>query len=292
MLFAFKFTEGRNLQEALIDEYKRIGFEIPLSPIYDGLNDDLLKVNIDELYTDLVIEVRDKKEEVPLISYKDIFRKEGRTHRTIFLKGEAGVGKTTWCSRLLQAWVKMHDKNIDRSDDHAAPTSKTLDDNVKDLEEAISQFDYLFLVPLRYVKDKSSIKDVIFSPLLERLSNMKEIVETIFKQHSDKILILLDGIDEYKHDLCYEGLNQCTIITTTRPWKYDQVCASNPGRKVDMVLNLKGLDDIGISKLIEKVYIAFQRHASSDMPTSQGEGMKDIVSAFERDVKMAHLKFH
>ena len=288
MLFAFKFTECRNLQEALIDEYKRIGFEIPLSPIYDGLNDDF-KVNIDELYTDLVIEVRDKKEGVPLKSYKDIFRMKGRTNRTIFLKGEAGVGKTTWCNRLLHAWVKTHDKNRGKSGDDDSPTSEALSDNVKDLEEAISQFDYLFLVPLRHVKGKTSIKDVIFSTLLERLANMKDIVDTVFKHHSIKILILLDGIDEYKHDLSYEGLNQCTVITTTRPWKYDQVCASNPGRKVDMVLNLKGLDDIGISKLIEKVYIAFQRHASSDMPTSQGEGMKDIVSAFERDVESCGL---
>ena len=287
MLFAFKFTECRNLQEALIDEYKRIGFEIPLSPIYDGLNDDF-KVNIDELYTDLVIE-EDKKEGVPLKSYKDIFRMKGRTNRTIFLKGEAGVGKTTWCNRLLHAWVKTHDKNRGKSGDDDSPTSEALSDNVKDLEEAISQFDYLFLVPLRYVEGKSSIKDVIFSTLLERLANMKDIVNTVFKHHSIKILILIDGIDEYKHDLSYEGLNQCTVITTTRPWKYDQVCASNPGLKVDMVLNLKGLDDIGISKLIEKVYIAFQRHASSDMPTSQGEGMKDIVSAFKSDVRRCGL---
>ena len=289
MLLAFIFTEGRNLQEALIEEYKRIGFEVPLSPIYDGLNDDLLKVNIDELYTDLVIEVRDKKKGVPLKSYKDIFRMKGRTNRTIFLKGEAGVGKTTWCNRLLHAWVKTHDKNRGKSGDDDSPTSEALSDNVKDLEEAISQFDYLFLVPLRHVKGKTSIKDVIFSTLLERLANMKDIVDTVFKHHSIKILILLDGIDEYKHDLSYEGLNQCTVITTTRPWKYDQVCASNPGRKVDMVLNLKGLDDIGISKLIEKVYIAFQRHASSDMPTSQGEGMKGIVSAFERNVERCGL---
>ena len=285
----FKFIEGRNLQEALIEEYKRIGFEVPLSPIYDGLNDDLLKVNIDELYTDLVIEVRDKKERVPLKSYKDIFRMKGRTNRTIFLKGEAGVGKTTWCNRLLHAWVKTHDKNRGKSGDDAAPTSEALSDNVKDLEEAISQFDYLFLVPLRHVKGKTSIKDVIFSTLLERLANMKDIVDTVFKHHSDKILILLDGIDEYKHDLSYEGLNQCTVITTTRPWKYDQVCASNPGRKVDMVLHLKGLDDDGSSKLSERVYLAFQKHESSDMTASQGKGVNDIVSAFERDVENCGL---
>ena len=279
-------TDARILQDSLIEEYKHIGFDVPLSPIYDGVIDEVLKVNINELYTDLVIVKPEKKEEIPLRSYKDIFKGKGRANRTIFLKGEAGVGKSTWCMQLLYAWVKAHDGNFEPK----TYTSDYSDHTGQDLEETMSQFEYLFIVPLRYVKGKTSIKDVIFSSLLERLSNLKGTVRSIIENCSDKVLILLDGIDEYTENLSYDGLNQCTVVSTTRPWKYDQICATNPGLKIDVVLNLKGLDQSGIEILTKKVCMAMHNCDGSGMSSTQSNVSRDAfiqeqVATFIRQVR-------
>ena len=260
-------TAARRLQVSLVEEYKRSGvFDVPISPIYDGLNDDLLKVNIDEIYTDLVIVNSEKKksnpplssnDEIPLLSYKDMFSSKGRSNRAIFLTGEAGVGKSTWCVQLLYAWVKTHDKDLEKSVDHEICSSNNSNDKIKDLEEAVSRFDYLFFVPLRYVKEKTTIKEAIFSSLLERISSQVQTVTSVIENCSDKVLIISDGLDEYTEGLSYEGLNQCTVITTTRPWKYDHICDSNFGQKVDIVLVLKGLHQSGIKRLSQRVCKAF-----------------------------------
>ena len=260
-------TAARRLQVSLVEEYKRSGvFDVPISPIYDGLNDDLLKVNIDEIYTDLVIVNSEKKksnpplssnDEIPLLSYKDMFSSKGKSNRAIFLKGEAGVGKSTWCVQLLYAWVKTHDKDLEKSVDHEICSSNNSNDKIKDLEEAVSRFDYLFFVPLRYVKEKTTIKEAIFSSLLERISSQVQTVSSVIENCSDKVLIISDGLDEYTEGLSYEGLNQCTVITTTRPWKYDHICDSNFGQKVDIVLVLKGLHQSGIKRLTQRVCKAF-----------------------------------
>ena len=154
----------------------------------------------------------------------------------------------------MYAWVKKHDKDFHKSQDPKTHSGDDSNERMRDLEEAVSQFEYMFFVPLRYVRGKSCIKDILFSPPLERLSNHELTARKLIENCSDKILILLDGIDEYAHDLSYEGLNMCTVITTTRPWKFDLVHSSNPGLKIDMILNLKGLDRSGIEQLANRVY--------------------------------------
>ena len=290
-LCSFISTAERHFQETLIKEYKDIGFEVPLSPIYDELNDELLKVNIDALYTDLVIIKPEKKEEIRLKSYKDIFRREGRANKTIFLKGEAGVGKSTWCIQLLYAWVKTHEKDFEKAADQKTYSSNLSNDKMRDIEEALSKFDYLFFVPLRCMKGKTIIKDVLFSPLLERLSSLERTVSNVIENCSDKVLILLDGIDEYTEDLSYKGLNQCTVITTTRPWKYDHICATNPRLKVDIVLELKGLDESGITQLAKRVCKAFMESEDSDKSASlpRVSVIVDHVAAFIEHAKHSDL---
>lgn len=139
--------EVEKLQEYLVEEYKRIGFEISLSPIYEGLNNDVMRVSIDELYTDLTIVKLEKKEEVALRSYKEIFCTKGKKNRTIFVKGEAGVRKSTWCMQLLYIWSKLHDKNYHY--DYTRDISNSSNSVTTDIEEALSLFDLLIFVPLR-----------------------------------------------------------------------------------------------------------------------------------------------
>ena len=236
------------MKQCLIEEYNRSGFKISLSPIYEGRNDEVLKVHVNEIYTDLMILKPDNQKEVPLSSYKDIFWSDNKRNRTIFVKGEAGVGKSTWCMQLLYTWTKTHDRGDDNcsSDDiQRLPNTAT-----KDMGDALATFDFLIFIQLRYINGEKSIKDVIFSSHLERLSTFESVFQHILKTCSEKVLILLDGLDECVDNLNFKGLNQCTVISTTRPWKYDLVCT-----EIDLTLKLKGLNVVGMNQLAQKIFM-------------------------------------
>ena len=208
-------------------------------------------MSLDEVYTDLKIIQTHKKEDVSLCSYKELFQSEGMKNRTIVVKGEAGVGKSTWCMQLVQAWVKVHEPPDGNSNISPSKSASHVN-GIADLEEAMSTFDFLFFVQLRYVEGILSIKDMIFSSSIERLSPFQATVRHIIEKYSEKVLIILDGLDEYSLDLSYMGLNSCTVISTTRPWKFDRICSRNT--KVDIVLKISGLDANGVVELSEKFF--------------------------------------
>ena len=246
----FSFLECESLKQHLLEEYRRIHFKVSLSPIYEGLNDDVLQVPVEELYTDVTIVRPDKKKEIALTSYKEMIQTKGTRNKTIFMKGEAGVGKSTWCMQLVNAWCKAHCKN---SNDPSKETSEPIQSIHKEMEDVMSQFEYLIFVQLRYVEGHTSIKDLIFSSTLERLTVHEATFRKIIEKCSEEVLIILDGLDEYAKILDYKGLNKCTVISTTRPWKYDIVCSKSPKLKVDLLLKLKGLNSDGVAELSKKV---------------------------------------
>ena len=246
----FSFLECESLKQHLLEEYRRIHFKVSLSPIYEGLNDDVLQVPVEELYTDVTIVRPDKKKEIALTSYKEMIQTKGTRNKTIFMKGEAGVGKSTWCMQLVNAWCKAHCKN---SNDPSKETSEPIQSVHKEMEDVMSQFEYLIFVQLRYVEGHTSILDLIFSSTLERLTVHEATFRKIIEKFSEQVLIILDGLDEYAKILDYKGLNKCTVISTTRPWKYDIVCSKSPKLKVDLLLKLKGLNSDGVAELSKKV---------------------------------------
>ena len=246
----FSFLECVSLKQDLLEEYRRIHSKVSLSPIYEGLNADVLQVPVEKLYTDVTIVRPDKKKDVALTSYKEMIQTKGTRNKTIFMKGEAGVGKSTWCMQLVNAWCKAHCKN---SNDPSKETSEPIQSVHKEMEDVMSQFEYLIFVQLRYVEGHTSIKDLIFSSTLERLTVHEATFRKIIEKFSEQVLIILDGLDEYAKILDYKGLNKCTVISTTRPWKYDIVCSKSPTLKVDLLLELKGLNSDGVAELSKKV---------------------------------------
>ena len=152
--------------------------------------------------------------------------------------------------QLVNAWCKAHCKN---SNDSSKETSEPKQSIHKEMEDVMSQFEYLIFVQLRYVEGHTSIKDLIFSSTLERLTVHEATFRKIIEKFSEEVLIILDGLDEYAKILDYKGLNKCTVISTTRPWKYDIVCSKSPKLKVDLLLKLKGLNSDGVAELSKKV---------------------------------------
>ena len=255
-----------------------------LSPIYEGLNDDVLTVPIDELYTDVTIVRAERKAEIALTSYKEMFYANDTRNRTIFLKGEAGVGKTTWCMQLVNAWCKAH--GIPSADGTNKAGNSSVKSMEKDMIEAMEQFSILILVPLRHVEGIASVKDLIFSSTLERLANFDATFKKIIEKLSEEVLIILDGLDEYTEILDYKGLNKCTVISTTRPWKYDVICSKNRKLKVDQILKLKGLSSEGVSMLTRKVL----KVLSSTLKRDETESKTSEDFAIQADSCVDHLR--
>ena len=221
----FSFLECESFKQHLLAEYRRVHFNVSLSPIY-----------------------------------------ERTRNKTIFVKGEAGVGKSTWCMQLVNAWCKAHRKNSnDPSKETSEPIQnvhKEMEDVMssepiqrvhKEMEDVMSQFEYLIFVQLRNVKGHTSVKDLIFSSTLERLTVHEATFRKIIEKCSEQVLIILDGLDEYIKILDYKGLNKCTVISTTRPLKYDIICSKSPHLKFDLLLEMKGLNSDGVGELSKKV---------------------------------------
>ena len=271
----------QNLQQFLLDTYKSICDEVSLSPIYEGPNDDVLKVPVSDIYTDVTIvhHERNRKEtERELKSYRDMFFYRGKKNKNIFVKGEAGVGKSVWCLRLLYAWYKTHSKTciLPESMSETIPT-----DNEKDINDAMSQFDYLFFLPLRYVENKTSIKDALFASVLERMTANLHVFEHIIEKRSNTVLFLIDGFDEFQGILNYRDLSDSTVVTTTRPWKFESYCSDIANPKIDSMVCLKGLNAQGVEKMIGNA-IGAQDGTGKDEAErirQQAKCLGDIISA-------------
>ena len=262
-------SECLSLQKALIAEYTRVYKEISLSPMYEGLTDDALRVPIDQTHCRLRIVKHEGKNKTLLESYEKMFA--DTNIKNIVIKGEGGTGKSTWCKRLLHAWCQAQRKKC------GLQGTSSVDKTSTDMERALKRFDYLFFVPLRYVKYQSAIKDMLFSAGLERLSEYQHVCKYVFAQLSNKVLVLVDGFDEYPFILDCNGLLQSTFILTTRPWKYDFLCSEVETFKVDAVMMIHGLSDKGVEKLANNVIVAYNN--------SQADAVSENI-AEEEQTKM------
>ncbi|XP_052793844.1 uncharacterized protein LOC128227382 [Mya arenaria] len=134
--------------------------------------------------------------------------------KTIFVEGEPGTGKSSLCKKIVDDWCKLKEDG----------KGETKEDSL------LSQFAFLFYIRLREVEDRCNIKDMILQCLIEQINSdykeSKELLAEILK--SEYCLLLLDGLDEWKHGSCKRderiphaetGWMNCTTLITTRPYK-------------------------------------------------------------------------
>ncbi|KAL3869630.1 hypothetical protein ACJMK2_042295 [Sinanodonta woodiana] len=191
---------------------------IPLSPF-----DDKISVSVTELYINIHLEkveladvdVCDSssssnmpRDRQPLISKDE--DKQGNLFRPIFIFGDCGSGKTTWCKHLVQCWLQKSDEN---------------DANIQGINlPDIRHFQILLYLPLQI-----SDKDLSFQELMEKYifndkSAYLEFVMNFVDDNSRNVLIIMDGMDVNREQskvisrLLHEKLvSSCTVIVTSRP---------------------------------------------------------------------------
>ena len=272
----------------LIQNYGNATRLVPVIPI-----DEEEGVPLPQLYASVLIEedlkarrkTRGANEPVgskPLDSLKDIFSVKNTEYcKRIFLKGEAGRGKTVLSMKLIQSWseAKRASKfGIPESSAVSAPTRRMSDqsdlkrarlsgkakrrNDEEELQECLSSFDLVFYVPMRYAKDgTTSVTDLVCDGMTcSQDTRMK--IKQVLSNDNIHCLIILDGLDEWCEPLACRiqgfpdnhGLVNCTMLYTMRPWKIislqlklDESC--------DKVVEILGLKGSSIKTVIRNVLI-------------------------------------
>ncbi|KAL3869633.1 hypothetical protein ACJMK2_042298 [Sinanodonta woodiana] len=213
-----KFGKGlTNIQNHLKEMYDTMT-NIPLSPF-----DDNISVNVTELYIKIHLEkveladvdVCDSssssnmpRDRQPLISKDE--DKQGNLFRPIFIFGDCGSGKTTWCKHLVQCWLQTSDEN---------------DANIQSLNlPDIRHFQILLYLPLQFSDNDLSFQELLEKYIFNDKSAYLEFVMNFVENSSRNVLIIMDGVDVNREQskvisrLLHEKLvSSCTVIVTSRP---------------------------------------------------------------------------
>ena len=188
-----------------------------------------------------------------LRSYKKLLYNGNELEKRVFLVGEAGAGKTTFCKHLTDMWCQTNHTNEERR-----PAF------LQQLEDVtvLKQFRYLFYISCRFAEEKETILDMINNQLFND-NKMKEVAINVLKHNPEDCFIIVDGADEWKGSPSSEtgrrediaglpgmaGVENCVILITSRPWRFQAL--SKKTQKTFRCLKLKGIADVKM--LVESI---------------------------------------
>ncbi|XP_045184200.2 uncharacterized protein LOC123542409 [Mercenaria mercenaria] len=273
----------KDLKEDLIRFYRQQYHILPLSPLIEDQDTPLLKfyvmpdINSVEIQSSFgggnVI-----KSEVT--SLRDVFYKKNKKCHEIYLSADAGFGKTAFSKRLVLTWCQA---------------KKRIKSEQKCFEEddirAMSEFKFVFLLSLRDCAEECDIDEMIVKQIIPRLANTSVTfshIQTILSK--GKCLLILDGLDEWVHptsackqgtsDIPHRKARECTILTTTRPWKLSVISLSSS--QIDQKLELVGLNATSAEKLKKTVISLLtgekdkKKHIQDFNSTIEHKGISDL----------------
>ena len=204
-----------------------------------------------------------------LRSYKELFYKGNKLEKRVFLVGEAGAGKTTFCKHLTDMWCQINHTN----EECKPPFLQQLEDVT-----LLKQFQYLFYISCRFAEEKETIFDMINNQLFDDDDKMKEIAKYVLKHNPEDCFIILDGADEWKGSPTSEtgrrgdiaglpgmaGVDSCVIFITSRPWRFHAL--SEKTQTIFRRLKLKGISDVNmlVESILQKLELPEPVRSSND----------------------------
>ncbi|KAL4236071.1 hypothetical protein ACF0H5_004457 [Mactra antiquata] len=223
------FVQAQELQEALVQVYRRVCSMLPISPLIDDEEIDLFEVYSEpSLVQAEHFKVQNKTEKSAISSYEEIFTKNGKKCHNVYVSADAGMGKTSFCHRMCLLWSQAH-SGISSDDER-----------IRDDIEFLQQFDFLFYVSLR---------DSNFTTVIDLIKHQLKNVEESLITHVLKVrttLILLDGLDEWTPTESTCTLPErplldprCVYLTTCRPYKLESLKLRN--RDIDHLVEITGI---------------------------------------------------
>ena len=200
-----------------------------------------------------------------LKSLQEMFYAADKPAKRIFMKGEAGCGKTFFCLKLLDTWCQVKQ-------------SGTVTDDV--LQQCLSVFDLVFYLPLRHFKGNlASVKDMIGQTVSEQC-------QKLVSGGRIHCLVILDGLDEspvtFRELPSMHGIVSYVLFCTTRPWKLTQLSLTYSHD--DKVVRILGLLPTSEKKVIEYVLVNFYKL------NKETEEFKKKFKRYSSMLKLSSLK--
>ena len=190
---------------------------------------------------------RKQKQHLPDEEFRKLIQ-PGQPPYRILLVGEAGVGKTTFLAKLANDWMT----GIDFKD-----------------------IDLLFRIPLREAERTNQFGNIV-QKYLSDATIYGERLDEYVRTHQSKVMLLLDGLDEFEGDITGVGENnvlahimggdkfkECVVIITTRPWRADKILNNAELEKRFTFVNVEGFADENMKEYAGKFF-----HNNESMATS------------------------
>ncbi|XP_053375631.1 uncharacterized protein LOC128547317 [Mercenaria mercenaria] len=271
-------------QEQLMNLYKHSLLQVSAIPLQPGRK----HCNFREVYVRprITFETKDdngRPKENEIKSLSDIFIKEGNLLKSIYVLGDAGSGKSSFCKSLVNHWCLAHSEE------------QTIEDEFSGIKE-MKKFDFLFYISLRRYQNIVSIQEMI------QKQYKSEILNEILNKESAKIIIVLDGLDEWSSKIVTsnqfqtEGLperetsKEYTIITTSRPWKIETLGITD--KEIEQRLKLKGFNKSSVRTMIAKTVPVLNESFAENKSCSACEDKlenKSIASMKEVPIMLLQL---
>ncbi|XP_060600615.1 uncharacterized protein LOC132754046 [Ruditapes philippinarum] len=250
----YEYTQNKEgLQKRLCDHYKKCLSTIPVSPVLEAISG-----TVDEVFVEFSINTnlscKEKVDELDQVNlYREILFKNDKLCKNVYLLGEAGMGKTTWCKKFLNTWVNACNKNrgsdrlpLEPSAKQTTGSRETHIDEGDDDICCLKQFDILFYVALRRESQHDLIIDMIKRHPIVTEFRFQTVVEDILRYESESCIILLDGLDEWEIDNdvaipSREGLHGCTVLTTSRKYRTVGIDKIDNAFYPDKVVEMSGV---------------------------------------------------
>ena len=244
--YTFHFKALTEAQTELIKMYTDVTKSVDVLPF----KDHSAGLPIANIFAPLLMEEDLKaKERMPNLNkpggkevktLQEMFYAADKPAKRIFMKGEAGCGKTFFCLKLLDTWCQVKQ-------------SGTVTDDV--LQQCLAVFDLVFYLPLRHFKgNMASVKDMIGQTVSEQCQKLVG---------SGRIhcLVILDGLDEspvtFRELPSMHGIDSYVLFCTTRPWKLTWLPLTYS--QDDKVVQILGLLPRSEKKVIEYVLVNFYK---------------------------------
>ena len=262
ILYTSADTRIQELQKSLIDVNEDATHCVQLHPLYTNTG-----MSVDQLYAELVVRedlasiqrmfVTKPDDRYRIVkSSSDLFTKDGKPVRNVFMLGQPGHGKTTLCLYLLKCWCTAKSIIMEES-------------NLSVWQLGMLDFDFVFFISLRHVdRCRSSVMDMICEDVFERDDGNKDVIRHVLSSPDYRCLIIVDGLDEWKYSqdvqekLRQKGLpntgelsTKCTVLYASRHWKVDLIQPKYS--KSDIVVEILGLNDKGANTIIQNILVNF-----------------------------------
>ena len=190
---------------------------------------------------------RKQKQHLPDEEFRKLIQ-PGQPPYRILLVGEAGVGKTTFLAKLSNDWMTGVD--------------------FKDIE-------ILFRIPLREAERTDQFGNIV-QKYLSDATIYGERLDEYVRTHQSKVMLLLDGLDEFEGDITGVSENnvlaqimggvkfkECVVVITTRPWRVDKILNNPKLEEKFTFVTVEGFAEDNMKEYAGKFFHADQSMAIS-----------------------------